>query len=361
MELKDILEKALIVDPDDSLSHVAALMAKDGRHEAVVYRDKLLGIVTADDISRRRVSNPKNVRISYYQKKVKPFSIDSSISDVINHILGSGLKAVPVKGKNRIYLVKKVDILKAIKEEVYAGKKAKDLMYFPYCVGPGDSLSTVISLMKDLSISRIPVLDEKNNLLGIVDNLYLLDAVLEKHRAMRGEKSGEKTREGNVRIESFIRKDYLKVTHGKPVKDIVKRIVKSKIPVVVVENKGKFMGMFTVKDIIKLMGRSMKTVYVRVSGLQEEDKFIKSVIDDMINNSLEKLLKVIPVNYLSINVEKHRESGRRTKYSVQGRLVTGKGKFYASDYEWDVTKAMKSFLEKIEKGVRKTLEKKRGY
>ncbi len=359
MELKSILEKALIVDPDDTLSHVASLMTKEGRHEAVVYRDKLLGIVTADDISRRRVSDPKNVRISYYQKRVKPFSIDSPVSDVINHILGSGLKAVPVKGKDGIYVVKKVDVLKAIKEDVYSGKRARDLMYFPYCVSPDDNLNTVISLMKDLSVSRIPVVDEKSALIGIVDNLYLLNAVLEKHRAMRGERDGEKIVEGNVRIESFIRNDYLRVAPEKAVKDIVKNVIKTGIPVVVVEKKGEFLGMFTVKDIIKLVGRSVETVYVRVSGLHEEDKFIKSVIDDLINNSLEKLLRVIPVNYLSVNVEKHKKSGRRAKYSVQGRLVTGKGKFYASDYEWDVTKAMKRFLEKIEKEVRKNLGKKR--
>ena len=37
----------------------------------------------------------------------------------------------------------------------------------------------------------------------------------------------------------------------------------------------------------------------------------------------------------------------------------GKGSFYAEHTEWDVTKAMKEFLEKIEREVKKKAEKAR--
>ena len=128
---------------------------------------------------------------------------------------------------------------------------------------------------------------------------------------------------------------------------------------VVVEKDEKFLGMLTAKDIFKLIGKSVETVYIRVSGLEGEDDFIKTKVDEMIENTLSKLVKVIPVNYIAIHAETHQTGGRKTKYAVQGRLVTEKGSFFADDTEWDPTKAVKIFLEKIEREVHSKIGMKR--
>jgi ribosome-associated translation inhibitor RaiA len=123
------------------------------------------------------------------------------------------------------------------------------------------------------------------------------------------------------------------------------------------------MGMITVKDIFKLIGKSLETVYIRVSGLGDEDEFIKKKVDELIEKTINKLLKAVKVTYVAIHVDtyKKKERGERMKYSVHGRIMTDKGSFFASDHEWEPTKAMKLFLEKIEKEIYKQLDKNRGY
>jgi CBS domain-containing protein len=132
---------------------------------------------------------------------------------------------------------------------------------------------------------------------------------------------------------------------------------------VVVEEDNKFLGIITIKDILKLIGKSLETVYIRVSGLAEEDDFVRKKIDEMIEKTVQKTLKVVKVSYVVIHVETHKkkEKGERMKYSVQGRFVTDKGNFYASDYEWEPIKAMKTFLDRMEGEIFKQIDKKRGY
>jgi len=132
---------------------------------------------------------------------------------------------------------------------------------------------------------------------------------------------------------------------------------------IAVEEDGKFAGLITLKDILKLIGKSLETVYIRLSGLSDEDEFVKKRIDGMIENTIQKLLKFIKVNYVVIHVEEHKkkEVNDKRKYSVQGRFITDKGNFYASDHEWEPIKAMKLFLDHIETEIYKQNEKSRGY
>ncbi len=359
MELKGVLEPALKVKPDDSLSRVASRMIKESENEVIVSDKDFIGIVTADDISKRRINDPSKVSISYFIRKITPFSVDSPVSDLINYVIINDMKSVPVKHDNDIYIVRKASLLKFIKDEVFSGKKAKNLMVFPYCVSEDDSLSTAVSIMKDYSISRIPVLDSNSRTLGIIDSISLLKAVMESHRVSKGEKSGEKINTGKILVSTFMNTDFIRVGPEENSKNIVNSISKKNIRTVVVEKNGKMMGIITPKDIFKLVGRSMETVYIRVNGLHDEDKFIQGKINEMINNSVGKILKKVPVNYVAINVTKHEKGGERVKYSVHGRIETGKGSFYANDHEWDATKAVKEFLGKIEKEISKQMGKSR--
>ncbi|NIO21467.1 MAG: CBS domain-containing protein [Candidatus Aenigmarchaeota archaeon] len=361
MKLEDILEDAFLVKPDESLSHVAFTMAENKKYEAFVFDGVLKGIVTLNDIVKRRVSEPRKMKVSYFMKPVKPFAVDSSVEDVINYMLVSEYRSLPVKKGGKIFVVTKPKLLKFVKEEVFGGKKAKDVMNFPYCVSANDTLLTVISVMKDMGLDRIPILDENGKFIGLADSVSLASVLIDKSRSKRGEMFGDRTKLGEIGIGKFLRKDILRVNPETELKQIVKDVSKEGVCAVIVEENDKFAGIITVRDIFKLIGKSLETVYIRISGLDEEDEFIKRKIDEMVDNTITKLLKSLTVNYVAIHVETHKSGGKRKKYSVQGRFVTDKGNFYASDHEWDPTKAMKLFLGKMEREVHKKVERERGY
>jgi CBS domain-containing protein len=363
MMLEDILEQAFIVKADDTVSHVASRMAEAKKYEAFVFDEKLEGVVSLDDIVKRNVSEPQKMKISYFMKPVSMFSVDTPVEDIINYMLVSEFRSLPVEKEGKLFTVSKPKMLEFVKDEVFEGKKAIDVMQTPKCVNANDSITTVLSVMKDTGNNRIPVIEGEDHFVGIVDSLGLAGMLSDRVRERYGDVIGEKMARSDVGVGKFLTKDVLSVAPDADLKKIVKKISRDGIYTVVVEEDGKFMGIITLKDILKLIGKSLETVYIRLSGLKDEDEFVKKKIDDMIENTIQKLLKFIKVNYVVIHVEEHKkkEKSDRMKYNVQGRFITDKGNFYASDYEWEPTKAMKLFLERIETEIHRQVEKNRGY
>lgn len=360
MELESVIENAFLVKPEDTLSHVTSQMEKARKYEAFVFDGDLKGIVTLDEIIKRRVSEPQKTKISYFMKHVARFPVDTPVGDVINYMLVSEYRSLPVEKDGEIHAVSKPRLLNFVKDEVFEGKKAKDVMQFPYCASEGDSLSTIISMMKDVGSNRVPILNGKGKLTGLADSMSMIGIIMGKNRSKRGQRFGDKTKLGEIGIDKFMKTNIIRVGPETELKKVVKKVYNRDVCTVIVEKNDKFLGMITIKDIFKLIGKSLETVYVRVSGLDDEDSFIKMKIDEMVENIIRKLLKVLTIRYIAIHVDTRRTEGRRTNYSAHGRIVTEKWNFHASESGWDPTKIIKLLLGKLEREVHKKMGKSRG-
>ena len=100
-------------------------------------------------------------------------------------------------------------------------------------------------------------------------------------------------------------------------------------------------------------------VNVTVSGVHEEDEITRSIVNDEISRALKKLGKMLLINSFEMHVRKYHKTGDRAKYSVQAKLMTGHSDFFADDYAWDLSKAAKGVLDKIENEVIKHAEKEK--
>ena len=361
MILEDMVEEAFLLRPNDSVAHSVSVMAKNKKYEAFVFDNEIMGIVSLDDIVKRRVTEPQKTKVSNFMKPITLFPIDTPPEDIINYMLVSEYRSLPLEKSGVIYSVSKHKLLKFIKDDVFQGRKAGDVVRFPYCASNDDTVSTVISVMKDAGIKRLVIFDKKCKFTGIVDSLSLVKFLIDERRSKRGERFGDRMKLGDMGVNSFVSREVMKVEPETELKDVVRKFSDKGARTIIVEKNGKFLGIITIKDIFKLIGKSLETVYVRVTGLDDEDEFIKSKIDELVENTISKLLKITEVKYVAIHAETQRKGGRRTMYSISGRIVTDRGSFHASDSEWDPTKAIKMLLGKIEREVHKRIEKLRGH
>ncbi|MCX6814136.1 MAG: CBS domain-containing protein [Candidatus Aenigmarchaeota archaeon] len=357
MQIEDVLEKPLVVRPDDTVSHVASRMLAERRHEAVALdsSNNFLGIVLARDIVKKKVSDPHKAKIGQFIIEGNPLLPGTSLSEIINAFLVNDYRTIPVKKDNKIMLLTKLDVLELVKNDSnLKGKTAEDVMKFPCCIDFEDSLSTARAVLKDMNVSRIPVLKD-GKVEGMIDTLDLLSPVVKGEITKRGEPDEERTHLDSVPASSFMRKNFPTAEAGAPLAKVVDLILKDQ-SAVIVESDGKLLGIVTPGDVLKLLGKEVKGAYVTISGMEDEDDFIKSVIYEEIEASLKKINKIYPVNYLVVHADKY-GIGKRTKHSIKIRLATAKGFFFAHDHDWDMTKAMKGLLEKLEKEVIKRKEK----
>ena len=195
-----------------------------------------------------------------------------------------------------------------------------------------------------------------------IETVDLLRATVHSMEKMgRGDLAGEKKSIKDVLAGSIMQTNFKKAAPDTPLRDVAKQLSGSGIPVVVIEENGKFVGMITPRDILKMFGAVTEGVYVTVNGITEEDDFIKSWIDGEIRNHVKKINKITPIQYFVVNVKKHKDDGKRTKYSIRSRIMTAKGPYFSHDFDWDITKAFSGMLLKLEKGIIRDKDRKTTY
>jgi len=356
MEIREVLEKPLVAGKGEMVSKVASRMLAERKHEAIVMENgRLLGIVLARDLVKKKISDPHKTKIDGFVIEEKPLLPGTDLGEIINMFLINDYRTLPVKDEGRIMLLTKMNLLKLVKgNPALKGKTAGDVMNFPYCVSMEDSLSAARAILKDMNVSRLPVL-RGNKVEGMVDTLDLLSPLIKGELDKRGEPSEERTHMDGLPASSFMRTNIPRTESSTPLQKVVDSIIQTQ-SAVVVESDGKLVGIVTPGDVLKLLGKEVRGAYVTISGIKEEDDFVKSMLYKEIEATLRKINKIYAVNYFVAHVDEYKTTGK-IKYSIKTRLATERGFFFAHDHDWNITKAMKGVLDKLEKEVVKKKEK----
>jgi ribosome-associated translation inhibitor RaiA len=98
----------------------------------------------------------------------------------------------------------------------------------------------------------------------------------------------------------------------------------------------------------------VNSINVSISGLEDADYFTKSRVHEEAGHLLEKVRRFLEVTSFEMHVRTYHKEGKRKKFSVHARLLTGSGEFFAEEAEWNLGKAVSRVLEKLEsEAVRK--------
>lgn len=98
-------------------------------------------------------------------------------------------------------------------------------------------------------------------------------------------------------------------------------------------------------------------VNVSISGIHEEDELVRSNVNEEVSKALDKLVRVMEVTGFSLHVRKYHKEGNKAKFSVHSKAITGDGEFFAEDFAWEIEKAVKGVLDKMEKEIVRHAEK----
>jgi CBS domain-containing protein len=353
--------RPIMVGYNETVNKAASRMIREKCREILVMDgNEFVGVLASRDLVKKKIDVPDRTGIKSFITRIIPISDKTPIIEMLNSMLINDYKALPVRdSKGKVRLITKLDLLKMVKDNiVFRDKKARDVMNFPYSMSGSDSLTVARSLIRSLNLSRLPILGKENRLEGIVDTLDLLRGIVTRRRSSRDELSKKETRIDDISIKSLMNKNPVRTGPDQDLKKVINGMIRQKSPTMMITEGNKVMGIITPRDMLKLIGRDVEGVYVTVSGLQDDDNFIKTVVDEEISNEVRKLGKIVKIDNLILHVDKHHQTGKRSEYSVKGRLITRKGMFFANDSAWDVTKAVRGVLQKLEKGIIKRKEKR---
>ncbi len=362
MNLVDVAEEPLVFSSGEKLSKVVSGMQANKAYEAFIVDGRdFKGVVSASDIVKKNIGDLEKAKLSSLSiiRKVGVFPSQVDIREILNLFVVSNYRSVPISSESGLLNLTKLGVLKLMPKNVLHGKVAEDVMFFPECVSMGDSISVVKSILKGAHVYRIAVLNG-DKVDGIVDELSMLKTMVNKAKRPGWERGGEKIKEGDIPVSSALfMGEFARAAPGTELKYIVNTMVEKSVNTIVIEEGGQLLGVITPREIIKLLGAEISGVYLTVSGIQDEDAFIKSVVDSEIRNEVKKIAKVVHIHHLTIHVKKFKTTGRRTNFVVRGKMTSHKGLFVADHDSWDLTKSVREMLKRMHREVLKKLGKER--
>jgi len=354
----------ICVSPDDTVSKVISLIEEYYFREILVIENKKLkGIIYSKEIAKKGIVDPSKTKVSNLTISTPPVLYpEQDVNDAANLIFKTGLRALPVVESGKVVgVVSLHDIVDfAAKTKEFRQTVAEAIMSTPEVIKEDTDIGKARMLMREKNISRLPIIDKNEKLLGVVTIFDLLKAVKPKERVNFYSMAAEKETSMGIPISTVITTLPTKVESNSSLSDVVSQMRKDGTDGVIVVGNDFPIGIITEKDLLEVYvsGLKKKGVYYQISGLADEDDFIVSTVDRMIKDTIQKMSKLLNPQFFFLHVKRYDKNGK-VKYSIRTRFRTDKGIFISKSYAWDLRDAVNEALGKLERIIMKDIDVKR--
>ncbi len=364
MEIREIMEEPHALRPDDRVIDFISLMENKRVHEAPVVDEegKLVGFVHYKILVRKNVQDPTLTKIGSIMEHVHAFNESASVEEVAKFLFENGLRAVPVVDVtgNLVGIVSVIDVLKVLKrEKIFSEKTGEEIMSPAEVIHQNEDIGKARAIMREKNISRLPVVDDEDKLVGEVTVLDLLKAIQPKERVSWYSMAAEELKTMDIPVSVVMNKFPITAEELTKVKDIIEKLIEGRRRGCIIVKGDEPVGVVTTRDILELWlsSKTEKGVYVQYSGLEEEDNEVMDVVDRMVSDTVRKVHSIYPVEYMHIHIKRYRKTGERKLFSVRCRVMTTEGVFIARGQGWDLRDAIGEAMDHLEKIVKKYKEK----
>ena len=344
---------------DAPISQALGIMRTRAYHEIpVVDRRRLAGIITFDALARR-VSRASLSKVAGLLTPAPLVTANLSLPEAAEILLGSGLRGAPVVGKkgellgviSRTDLVGALPRLTAFPHEPVArlGSPATVLLR------EDDTVRHLQAQFRTLEDHPLPVVNRKGRLVGAV-GVADLAAVLWRPDTGGKRDLPQTTRALDVRIDSFMHTPAVTVDAGADAAEAAARMTKAKVSSVFVledERPTRIVGQADLLGLVVGAARAQRgsggieDCYVEITGLRgSSDPGLLADIDHLVAQGLKRLAHHGRPILLSVHLSPH-STHRTADITVEGRLQTDSGMFYATQTGWNLMAAVSAILEEL--------------
>jgi len=275
MLAKELINEDYVkIDKNEPVSKLIGLLKRTGKKAALVFdKKKFVGVSTKNLLIKTRI-DPTKLKVGKVILKVPILHGSETVEEVARLLYTSNSPILPVVIKNILKgVLDSENIIKLLKNSESAGKSIDKLINRRLLtLNEGEKLGKAIAIMKEKHISRIPILDNKENLSGII----CLRDIIDKHHLFQQGKSETHGNSGIPATGPRAQKEYkaeradfnvypidnlattnvITVEKTATVAEVVSKMEKNSIScVVAVENK-KPIGIITSRDLLRLFLRT---------------------------------------------------------------------------------------------------------
>ncbi|NLI73472.1 MAG: CBS domain-containing protein [Euryarchaeota archaeon] len=358
VRLSDTMDKEFItIRPDERLSDALSKMSELDLHEIPVSRDgkRIDGLISYGTILKRR-NLSIDAKVSTISISPPAVSPETAITEAAEVLLREGYRQLPIVNDDHIEgILTRGHILSLLRNIPDLRDVPVESVMSPE-VRTATGKDLVVDAMADmwgLDVRILPVIDTHERIMGIVGFKDLAGYNWrEKNRQTLGEVIGNSF-PANVLVESVMVEDPVTIPPGTTVGDAAKIMLDRNISTLPITEERELRGIVTKYDLVELVAsfRRRDMMYMQITGMGEEDRFETEQMERVITQSVQKIARIVTPLMFSLHVGKYHQEGIRTKYSMNGRLITVNGVMTANAVEWDLIQATTDLMGIFERRV----------
>ena len=336
------------VSSDDRIADVLAVM-KDSKYQDVPVVDggEFVGMVSYASILRKK-SVTLDAKVKGLVKNLPTVTADMEITKIAEMMVSTNCRQLPVlTGKKVTGIIQRNRLIEIVRD-IKALKEIKvwEIMSNPVeSVRVNDLMDDALELMIREDYRTIPVINETNEVVGIVGMREIIDNNWKKDNKTIGDL--EKSARSQITVESIA------LTSVKTISWDDDIMVENKISTLPVIEGKELVGVLTEYDVIELLSacRERDMLFVQISGLDDNEKEATDVIYADIEDMVKKISKVYKPESLTMHVSRYNDAGGNFKYSISARLFINGTAVMGKEVGWDLTKTASDLIKKLEDAV----------
>ena len=333
------------VSSDDRISDALSVMRE------TKYQD--IPVVDNASILRKK-SVTLDAKVKNFIRQLPSVTSDMQITKIAEMMVSNNCRQLPVvNGKKIIGIVRRTMLLDIVRD-IKALKEIKvwEIMSNPVeSVKANDLMDDALDIMIREDYRTIPVVNDTNNVIGIVGMREIIDNNWKKENKTIGDL--EKSSRSQITVESIALTSVKTIAWDSDIAEAVDEMREYSISTIPVVEGKDLVGVLTEYDIIELLAacRERDMLFVQISGLEDDEKDAVDAIYADIESMVTKVSKIYKPESFNMHVSRYNDVGGNYKYSISARLFINGEAIMAKQVGWDLIQTAGDLINKLEDAV----------
>jgi len=352
------------VKPGERLSKLKDKLVEQGLSYIVVEDNDFKGVVDLRDLLKSVNRDPKSTKITKAVSQPPMIDENMDLLSLARKRIESGARVFVSLDQGKLKgVVDTQSMLNALANgvEELKGLKAQHLSSELIHVFRDDKYQVARDKLVNKNVARLPVLDNQEELAGIVRGQDVLKVMIHKFKMKKGEVVGEKKDLSTTPIKEIMHLNPLSADQDISVTAACQLMVENKADEIILTENSRPVGILTPSDIFGYLAQVTETegVMVNLTGVEvpEERAAINRKVEKAIKGSLGRILD--RPDELNVVYQKSGREGSRHRYSITLRLHSELGVTETEVEGWDLLNVVDQALEKLETTLKRSKQKKK--
>jgi CBS domain-containing protein len=300
MKAEDLMVKAEIVSPNETISKATGVLREKGLRELIVSeKGELLGMINMLWIAESGSKPDTKVNsIMFMPPTVRP---GADALEVVKKMVDNSVETVPVlDGESLIGVVTTDQVLK---KAGFTGR-VRDIMVDAISVQSKDTINKARRVMRMNSVNRLPVLDG-NELVGIISSSDIATKAVSRFGyPKREDRMGDMVGLFENPVSGIMAKNVITAKPDDSLEDVVKKMISNDVRALPVVSGLRLIGIVCRKDLIKTLYPYVSGVLVNFSGMKELSDWDSLQMKQAAHSWVKKLTYYVDLLDVLVDVKK---------------------------------------------------------